>query len=178
MKMTVLWLPCAPECLMRPSRLRGSVQLRHVFLMWLTLPFLCYLLPYLSNILLLLFIVFIWKDLEDWLSMSLSHYFRILRQSLDFAVTPGNQPVSMYLLLALHVILKTRTFSSRTSSLAGRVSGRGLSAPRLGLALSSPPLLLLPFACLPCASPSLPTGLLRFRPSARSAVLGGFVWTL
>ena len=81
MKMTVLWLPCAPECLMRPSRLRGSVQLRHVFLMWLTLPFLCYLLPYFSNILLLLFNVFMWKDLEDWLSMSLSHYFRILRQS-------------------------------------------------------------------------------------------------
>ena len=128
MKMTVLWLPCAPECLMRPSWLRGFVQLRHVFLMWLTLPFLCYLLPYFSNILLLLFNVFMWKDLEDWLSMSLSHYFRILRQSLDFAVTPGNQPLSMYLLLALHVILRTRTFSSRTSSLAGCVSGRGLSA--------------------------------------------------
>lgn len=109
MKMTVLWLPCAPECLMR---LPSSAALcdSAMFLMWLTLPFLCYLLLYFSNILLLLLMSSCERILKACFLCLLSHYFRILRQSLDFAVTPGDQPVSLCLLFALHVILRTRIF--------------------------------------------------------------------
>lgn len=135
------------------TRLRGSVRFSHVSdvayaaisLLFTTLFFQHFVAP---------FNVFMWKDLEGLLSVSLSHYFRILRQSLDFAVTPGDHPVSLCLLFALHVILRTRSFFWTASSLAGSVSGCGLSAPRPCLALSSPPLLLPPL-CLPALCFSL-----------------------
>lgn len=156
------------------TRLRGSVRFSHVSdvayaaisLLFTTLFFQHFVAP---------FNVFMWKDLEGLLSVSLPHYFRILRQSLDFAVTPGDQPVSLCLLFALHVIL--RTFEQHPHLLV--VSQVVAWAPLVRAWLSahrpssSPPLP----ACL-VLLPLCPLGLLRFSPGPRSAVLGGFAWTL